>query len=326
MNEAAYLSDVRPQGDANRSARINMRKISGSGIQVKDGSKVLSPRQIFADARGSSIFVLCSDKKEAKAAKEFVPPPPKMLENEEENKSDTVNVQSNVTPAVSYQLKFFKDWKIICDAYPAIAETCQSGTDVAQNAKRLFMITKAEQRSDPKADLEAFLLGPPGLHPKPYGNAVPTQSAGANAALSIRSGKSSRTHISKTSNRSQTMSRAAPLAPQSASGFGDSQLSRGGMDRRSSRQTRSKAFSETAGETSAVSLKSRKGDILVSAAVGPLPLEANAESFNLLEPKVRDGENLARQFINMKNTTRDRRNRSVKKRSQELLKFCTPEL
>ena len=64
-------------------------------------------------------------------------------------------------------MNIYEDWKLICDAYPAIASTCQNGTDIPQNAKRLFMITTSEQRSDPNADLEAFLLGPPGLTPKP---------------------------------------------------------------------------------------------------------------------------------------------------------------
>ena len=324
FDENANVLDARPQGDASRSGRINMKKISGNGVSVKSGNKVLGPRQIFATAKGGSIFVICSDRKEAEIAKNFVPQPSK-LEVNEENESEN-NIENESAPVVTYQMNIYQDWKLICDAYPAIATTCQNGTDVAQNAKRLFMITTAEQRSDPKADLEAFLLGPPGLHPKPYGNAVPTQSAGTNAALSIRSGKSSRTHISKTSNRSQIISRHAPPAPQSSSGFGDSQLSRGGLDRRASRQTRSKAYSGTAGENSTVSLKSRKGNVLISAAIGSLPLEANAENFNLLEPKVKDGENLLKLFLNMKNATRERRNRRVKKRSQELLKFCTPEL
>ena len=90
--------------------------------------------------------MICSDRKEAEIAKNFVPQPSK-LEVNEENESEN-NIENESAPVVTYQMNIYQDWKLICDAYPAIASTCQNGTDVAQNAKRLFMITTAEQRSD----------------------------------------------------------------------------------------------------------------------------------------------------------------------------------
>ena len=56
FDENANVLDARPQGDASRSGRINMKRMSGNGVSVKSGNKVLGPRQIFATAKGGSIL------------------------------------------------------------------------------------------------------------------------------------------------------------------------------------------------------------------------------------------------------------------------------
>ena len=73
-------------------------------------------------------------------------------------------------------------------------------------------------------------------------------------------------------------------------------------------------------------MKSRDASYLISAAVGPLALNADAGQYKLSEPCLNDGKNLLAQFKNMKNASRERRNRVLKKRSAELLQFCAVEL
>ena len=69
-------------------------------------------------------------------------------------------------------------------------------------------------------------------------------------------------------------------------------------------------------------MKSRDASFLISAAVGPLALNADA-GHKLSEPCLNDGKNLLAQFKNMKNAVKKK---SCLKRSAELLQFCAVEL
>ena len=278
--------DARPHGDAFRGALTSMKRVSGRGVVVNGGKKALGPRVIFVSAKGSNIYVLCSDKMEAKAARDYQPPEKTVPSEDAED--ENINSTEDLRPTISYKMNIYEDWKLICDAYPAIASTCQNGTDIPHNAKRLFMITTSEQRSDPNADLEAFLLGPPGLHPKPYGNAVPPQSRPTNVASSIRSGNRQEHTLVENQTAVKLVVAQHHLHHNRSRGE-NSRISISQVEGRRSNQTRSKV-TNTVGGNSTLSMKSRDASILISAAVGPLALNADAGQYKLSEPCLNDGK------------------------------------
>ena len=313
--------DNRLEGDACRSGRLAASRLSGRGVIAAGGKKSLGPTKLLAQASNSGIFVMCANKVQAKEAYNFVP---KAAPPATESGGEEAVPESEPVPKVEYQIAAYANWKLICDAYPAIAACCTNGPEMVQNAKRLFMITTAEQRSDPNADLNAFLMGPPGLHPKPYGNAVPrAPSATQRGAPSISSRKSSKVSHGNTLSRGNSRT-FPPQSTESGAGIGSAAGSRLVSDL-GARSIHTGTVGRRGSGVSAASNRSNRNG-LVSLALGNIPLEEGAETLHLDDPVRNDGSVLLQKFLDMKNRTKDKRVLQVKKRGEEMLKWCTPEL
>jgi len=313
--------DDRLEGDACRSGRLAASRLSGRGVVAAGGKKSLGPTKVMAQASNSGIFVMCANKVQAKEAYNFVP---KAAPPAAESGGEEAVTEPEPAPKVEYQIAAYANWKLICDAYPAIAACCTDEPEIVQNAKRLFMITTAEQRSDPNADLNAFLMGPPGLHPKPYGNAVPrAPSATRKGAPSVSSHRSSK--VSHGNNLSRGNSRTfPPQSIESGAGIGSAAGSRLVSDS-GAHSTHTGTAGRRGSGVSAASNRSNH-NALVSLALGNIPLEEGAETLHLEGPVRNDGSVLLKKFLDMKNRTKNKRVLQVKKRGEEMLKWCTPEL
>eukprot|EP00945_MAST-04E_sp_MAST-4E-sp1_P004783 g4783.t1 len=314
--------DARPQGDASRSGRLMSNRTAGRGVTALGGKKSLGATKILAEVSGSSVFVLCADQAQSKEKINYVPPTPKP-EAEGEDPSEEIVSEVPAEPSVDFQFTGYADWKIICDSYPAIALCCEGNIDAVQNAKRLFTITTAEQRSDPAADLNAFLFGPAGLHPKPYGNAVPQAPSTSEhmAAPSVGSRKSHSTNRSTLLSRNN--SRVMPSGAPMSSSAGESRL----LSRVSGSKAQS-GYSGTVGrrDSRGASKSQKKENVLESLALGHIQMDGNAESLNLTKPSASVRASFLNSFSEMRTSSRMKRELRVKKRREELLKLCTPEL
>lgn len=88
-------------------------------------------------------------------------------------------------------------------------------------------------------------------------------------------------------------------------------------------------YSGTAGKRGGsreTSKSRRKENVLGSLALGVIPMEGNADLLNVSKPATDSFTSVLNRFLEMRTSTRMKREMYVKKRREELLKLCTPEL
>jgi hypothetical protein len=136
---------------------------------------------------GDDLFILCHYRGHAAPIKNANEKEKEMIvenENEEAVKRDENEEEVELAPlprpqGLPLQFTRYTCGDLLCELYPAIAACCPDGTTATVikerqlNAKRLFVMSTAEQRKNPNAKLDSLLLGPQDMHPVP-----PTSTSG----------------------------------------------------------------------------------------------------------------------------------------------------